>query len=148
MTRLRRPVRRCFAALALALASGLHGGPRAHADDRQPAPPKIFFPEPDAIATAEIAQLIDNSFADVNKAPVARDVLVRRFGLWSIPPLLARIERDANATVVWNALLAIGSLRRNFGPSPHLWPAVPVLAKILRSGGDPSRRRSKGSDPG
>ena len=84
----------------------------ASGDDRQPAPPRIFFPEPDTVASEEIAALLQNSFADVNKAPAAREALVRRFGLWSVRPLLDRIEKDGNVTVAWNAILAVGSLRR------------------------------------
>lgn len=126
-------------AVLAAVAVGV-GAPSARADDRQPVPPRIFFPEPDAATTAEIATLVENSFGDVNKAPVARDVLVRRFGLWAVAPLLARIEKDANGTIVWNSILTIGSLRRVLGPSPHLWPAVPVLTKVLRGGGEPTRR--------
>ena len=76
----------------------------------------------------------------MNKAPGAREILVRRYGLWSVPPLLERIEREANVTVVWNAILTIGSLRRVLGPSQHLWPAIRVLTKALSPGGEPYRR--------
>ncbi len=110
------------------------------ADDHQPTPPRIFFAEPDNTTWGEIAPLIENSFGDVNKAPVARDVLVRRFGLWAVPPLLERLDRDTNESVSWNAILAIGSLRRTLGPSQHLWPAIRALSKVLRTGSDPYRR--------
>lgn len=132
--------RAAVAALLAATAVGGATGGRARAEDRQPSPPRIFFASPDEATWGEIAPLIENSFGDVNKAPVARDVLVRRFGLWSVPPLLDRLDKDTNESVSWNAILALGSLRRALGPSQHLWPAIRVLTKVLRTGADPYRR--------
>ncbi len=137
------PVRRANSWVLLALFGAALSSHPLGADDRQPTPPRVFFPEPDRDPTSrdEIAALIDGSFADVNKAPAAREALVRRFGLWSVRPLLDRIEKDTNVTVAWNAILTIGSLRRVLGPSQHLWPAIPVLTKVLTTpGGEPYRR--------
>lgn len=109
-------------------------------EDLQPAPPRIFFAEPDTGTRNEIEALVDSSFADVSKAPLARDVLVRRFGAWSVPTLVARVRGATNETVVWNSELTLGSLRRALGPSQHLWPAIRPLLELLRSGSDPYRR--------
>ena len=141
----RRPPSAVLASAALAVgAFGLSalGGlsPVRAAEDLQPTPPRIFFAEPDAGTRLELEALIDTSFADVSKAPVARDVLVRRFGAWAIPPLVLRVRGATNETVVWNAELTLGSLRRALGPSQHLWPAIRPLLELLRAGSDPYRR--------
>lgn len=129
-----------LAPAALALGA-LGGGPPARAaEDLQPAPPRLFFAEPDAAVRAEIEGLVDTSFADVSKAPVARDVFVRRFGAWSVPTMVARVRGAMNETVVWNCELTLGSLRRTLGPSQHLWPAIRPLLELLRAGSDPYRR--------
>lgn len=127
-----------FGALALSALGGL--APARAAEDLQPAPPRLFFAEPDAATRTEIEGLVDTSFADVSKAPVARDVLVRRFGAWSVPTMVGRARGATNETVVWNCELTLGSLRRRLGPSQHLWPAIGPLLELLRSGSDPYRR--------
>ena len=73
------PAALAFGTLALC-AMGVLAPARA-AEDLQPAPPRVFFAEPDAATRAEIEGLVDTSFADVSKAAVARDVFVRRFGV-------------------------------------------------------------------
>ena len=124
-------------ALALTLASA-----RARAgDDVQPAPPILLFADPDEPARKTIDELVQNGFGDVSKAVVARDLLVRRFGLWAVRPLVERTTAGANEAIVRNAVLTLGSLRRAYGPSQHLWPAVPALAAtVRREGSEPWRR--------
>ena len=139
LLRRRRASRAALFAATLALVPAARPSP-ARAEDRQPVPPRVFFASPDDITAAEITQLIETSFADVNKAPLAREALVRRFGLWAVPPLLDAIKRDANAAIVWNSILTVGSLRRALGPSQHLWPAIRVLSRVLRGGGESYRR--------
>lgn len=123
--------------------AGLLGlsGPGARADDVQPVPPRLFFAEPDDRTRAQIDDVIDKTFGDVTKVVAGRELLLRRFGLWSVPPLVERLRAGQNETIVRNATLALGALRREFGPSPHLWPAVPALTAVLRrEGTDPWRR--------
>jgi hypothetical protein len=113
----------------------------AGADDVQPIPPRLFFGEPDTVAKQQIDELISNSFGDISKAVAARDVLVRRFGLWSAPQLVERIKTGANETIVRNALLTIATLRREKGASEFLWPAIPALSAALKKeSADPWRR--------
>gem|GEM_PF-2253639 len=117
------------------------GGAPAAGDDVQPAPPRLFFAEPDERARAQIDEIVEKHFGDVSKAVVGRDVLVRRFGLWSVPPLVERVRAGQNETLVRNAILTLGALRRTYGPSPFLWPAIPALTAVLkREGSDPWRR--------
>ncbi len=136
----RPPPAAAFVPLALALAAVGGLSPARADEDLQPTPPRIFFAEPDAATRLEIEALIDTSFADVSKAPVARDVLVRRFGPWSVAPVVQRVRGATNETVVWNAELTLGSLRRSLGPSQLLWPAIRPLLELSRAGSDPYRR--------
>ena len=137
--RLRRALALC-AAVSAAL-SGL--SPRAARADRdeEPIPPVLFFSEPDAEAKEDIERIIGTSFADLSKAVEARDVLVRRFGLVCVPLLVSRLEAGTNEPETWNAALTFATLRRVYGPSHLLWPAIRPLVKVLRStSGDPWRR--------
>jgi hypothetical protein len=123
---------------ALALPGG--GRVAGAAPDEQPAPPRIFFAEPDAETRKAIDDLISSSFGDLSKGVAAREVLVRRYGLWSVKPLVERVRAAANETIVRNAMLTLASLRREHGPSPHLWAAVPVLVTTLKTSAEPWRR--------
>ena len=140
---LRRRLRGAFVPL-LGLAALLGGAtPRAvrAEGETEPTPPILFFPDPDAEAKEEIERIINTSFADVSKAVEAREILVRRFGLVSVPILVAILEAASNEPEMWNAALTIGTLRRTYGPSHLLWPAIRPLTKVLKtSSGDPWRR--------
>ncbi|HVG94445.1 MAG TPA: hypothetical protein VND21_08365 [Planctomycetota bacterium] len=140
----RRPTARkaAYAAAVLLALSLLPGTPRAAGDDDlQPLPPRIFFSQPDEEARREIDELLDNASGDVTKSAEAREILVRRYGLWAVPQLVERIEAGNNEAIVRNAVLTIGSLRRRLGPSQHLWPAIRPLTTLLRKeGAEPWRR--------
>src|SRR5205085_10341402 len=128
--RLRRPLVTLLL-LATALAARAGAPPAAAAgDDEEPLPPVLFFGTPDPETRKQIEDVIDETSGDVSKAPHGRDLLVRRFGLWSAPAVVARIEAANNVPQVWNAALTIGSLRRAVGPSSLLWPAVRPLVKL------------------
>jgi hypothetical protein len=133
-----RPHARARRLLGLLLLGALPAGVVA-ADDREPRPRAIFFPEPDAEARRQMLDLVETSFGDVTKAVEAREVLVRRFGLWSAPLLAAHVDAAANQTEAWNAALTLGTLRRVEGPSPALAVAVRPLSKLLRAR-EPYRR--------
>ena len=128
------------ASLVVLLATATPRAVRAESEV-EPLSPVIFFPEPDAEAREDIERVINTSFADVSKAVEAREILVKRFGLVSVPQLVARLESGSNEPEMWNAALAIGTLRRTYGPSHLLWPAIRPLTKVLKTAsGDPWRR--------
>lgn len=133
--------RRAGAGLAVAAAVALLGRVPARAADEQPTSRPIFFPEPDERTRAQIEDVVDKHFGDVGKAPYGRELLVARFGFWAVPVLADRLRAGANETVVRNAALTLGALRRERGPSPCHAPAVPALTAVLRRDGtDPWRR--------
>ncbi|MBL9085727.1 MAG: hypothetical protein JNM10_01160 [Planctomycetia bacterium] len=141
MSRRRRLPRVGGACALLAVLAAAPAGRGAAADDLQPEPPRLFFADPDERARAQIDEIIERSFGDVSKAVVGRDVLVARFGLWSVSPLVLRVRAGTNETIVRNSILTLGALRRTYGPSRFLWPAVPALTEVLkREGSDPWRR--------
>ncbi len=131
MRRSAAPLAILAAASLCALAALPH---RARAgDDREPSPPWVFFPKPDDPAAADIEDVIQGSFGDVNKVVEGREALVKRFGLWSLPALAQRVDRDANEPQTWNSALTIGALRRTHGAAPAFWPAVAPLVKLLKA---------------
>jgi hypothetical protein len=134
------PRRRLAAALvALGLLAAPGAPPAAAADDLEPTPPPIFFPEPDPQTAEQIEDLIDNSFGDQNKVVAARETLVRRYGLVSLPALVRRVESGGNEAETWNAALAIGMLRAALGPAPEFAPAIAPLTRLLKAA-EPWRR--------
>ena len=127
----RRTALRCA---ALGFLAVLCAAPRAaRADDLEPLPPLFFFPEPDPEGKKEIEDLIDTEFGASDRAPHARDLLVRRYGLTSVPELVRRIKAGTNVVQTWNAILTIGTLRRTYGPSQWLWPAIRPIVDVLKS---------------
>lgn len=128
--------------VGLATVGAAAAGRTARGDgDLEPLPPMLLFPEPDDVAREEIERIINTSFADVSKAVEAREILVRRFGLVAVPVLVARLEAASNEPEMWNAALTLGTMRRTYGPSHLLWPAIRPLTKVLKtSSGDPWRR--------
>src|SRR5205085_608514 len=149
---LRSRVALCMAALLVAFVARGGTAPRAAAatDETEPIPPVLFFAFPDLVETKkQIDELIDGSFADTTKAVRAREILVRRFGLWSVPSLLERVAAPTNVPQAWNSELAIASLRRTYGPSYLLWPTIRPLVKNLESQGtDPFVRAVAALAPG
>jgi hypothetical protein len=109
------------------------------AEDREPKARAIFFPEPDPEARRQMIDLVETSFGDVTKAVEAREVLVRRFGLWSVPLLASVVDTAANQTETWNAALTLGTLRRLEGPTLALTGAVRPLTKLVKAK-EPYRR--------
>jgi hypothetical protein len=132
--------RRALLGVAAAALAALAPMPsRAAAEDREPKPRAIFFPEPDAEARRQMVALVETSFGDVTKAVEAREILVRRYGLWSVPVLVESVDTAANQTETWNAALTLGTMRRVEGPSPFLGAAVRPLTKLLKAR-EPYRR--------
>lgn len=131
----RRGGRRRLWALSLSvLAAALSGG-RAQADseeDLEPRPPWVFFTQPDEEAARLIDGLFENSFGDLNKAVTARDLLVRRFGVWSVPRLKAELDAAQNDSGVLNATLTVIALRGAVGPAPELLPLIKPLVEAAR----------------
>jgi hypothetical protein len=135
-------VRRTALAAGLALLAGVAPGwgRRAAADGAEPPPHPVFFEEPDEETAREIAALITNSFKDQNKFADALRLFVRRYGLVAVPALVRVIEADKNEPEVWASMLTIAALRREHGPAPQLWRALPPLVKHLRETPEPWRR--------
>ncbi len=112
--------------------------------DLEPLPKAIVFTEPevyDPPTHAEVVDQIDGSFADLNKVVLARDRLIFRYGLVSMPALRATLfSGAASRTHAWNALLTIGAFRDTCGPSPETRIALSEMVKLLSdTGSDPHR---------
>lgn len=116
----------------------------ARSDDKapyEPRPPWIFFPEPDAKTAAEIDALVTNSFGDLSQIVAARDQLVRRYGVVSVPRLALELRRAVRVNAVLGCELTVWALRDRVGPARELWPLLEPLVALLRdSGGDPYLR--------
>ncbi len=132
--------------LLLLLVPLLCGAPFAVADtadrDIEPEPPWVFFPTPDAATAREIDEIV-GGFGDPNKAVFSRDILIRRFGLWSAPMLVAVLaaeEEARNQSKTWNAALTAYAMRDLFGNARELWPLVPPLVDLLEDSAEPYRR--------
>ena len=121
------------AAVLLVLACAKAGAPppAVASEDEEPLAPSLFFGTPDSETRKQIDDVIDGGFGDVSKAPRVRLALLSRWGLWSVPSLVTRVETASNVPHAWNSALAIGTLRREIGPSSLLWPAVRPLTKRL-----------------
>ncbi len=131
----RRPGRRGWlrAGLLLLPWAGLAGAPlEAADDDLEPRPPWVFFTTPDDEAARAIDLAVENGFGDLNKAVTARELLVRRFGLWSVPRLAAEVEAQRNDSGVLNATLTTIALREALGPAPALLPLLKPLIDAAR----------------
>lgn len=108
-------------------------------EDLEPRPPWIFFSQPDEETARLIDGLFENSFGDLNKAVTARDLLVRRFGVWSVPRIKAELDAAQNDSGVLNATLTVIALRGAVGPAPELLPLVKPLVEAARHS-EPWRR--------
>ncbi len=139
-SRFRAGVARC-ALLALFAATLGPGLPSARADerDREPAPPAVFFPDPDPVTAKEIEELEENSYEDLNKAPVARDLQVRRYGVWSVSKLAFDLRQQSVEARTWNAALTAFALRDRLGDAPELWPLLEPLVRIVEVSPEPYR---------
>lgn len=135
----------CLLILPFLLPFALVSGPEALAADPfaerdvEPEPPWIFFPEPDEATAREIGKVVE-AFGDLDRAVVARDLLVRRFGVWSAPELVRLIVAQANLPRTWNAALTTYALRDELGNARELWVLVQPNVRLLEEGADPYRR--------
>ena len=112
--------------------------------DLEPLPKHIVFTDPevyDPPTYAEIVDQIDGSFADLNKVVLARERLIFRYGLVSMPALRNTLYSGAaSRTHSWNALLTIGAFRDTCGPTPESRIALSEMLKLLSdTGSDPHR---------
>ena len=120
----------------------------AHANDLalQPLPPKIVFPDPqenEPRTFEDISAVLESSFADLNKVVVARQRLVRRFGVVSTSRLVHALrggDRSVSQPHAWNAALTLAALRDTHGPSPAVQRSLPALLKMLQAGGEANGR--------
>lgn len=131
-----------WAVLVALLFGGGAAASRSATTDRElePPPPWIFFPDPDAETAAEISQLVENSFGDINKTALARELLVRRYGLWSVQKLHRVMKEETNESRTWNAALTASALRDRLGNAPQLWPLLDPLADLADHSAEPYRR--------
>lgn len=114
------------------------GAAESRDEDKEPVPPAIFFAVPDEPTRVEIGVLISNSFGDRNKVVHARELLLDRYRLLAVPQLVrelegARSDRGKNQPGLLNSTLVVGAMRDAYGPSPHLWPALDPLLRVLVS---------------
>ena len=106
----------------------------------EPAPPWIFFPNPDKLTAIEISELVENSFGDINKTALARDLLVERYGLWSVQKLHFVLKKEANESRTWNAALTAYALRDRLGNAPQFWSLLDPLVQLAGHSREPYRR--------
>jgi hypothetical protein len=134
--------RAVLSALLLALLA-LGGARRTRADEgppQEPAPPWLFFPEPDEATAALIQQVVENTSADLSQIAAGREVLVRRVGLWSVPRLVFEVRQASDEPATWNAALTLSALRDVKGAAVELLPAVEPLANLALEGREEWRR--------
>jgi hypothetical protein len=130
--------RKALAGAALGCVLGLlalaPGAGAAEERDLEPLPPVLAFPVPawrdmDLGTDRAIRDLIRNHFADLSGVVLARERLVRRYGLLCIPAL---VEQDgANVTQTWNAALTLGALRDLNGSAPEFDGVPEALTRLL-----------------
>jgi hypothetical protein len=108
---------------------------RAHAGEEnlEPRPPWIFFTTPDEETARAIDALVNNSFADYNKIVGARDLLVRRYGAWSVDRLYHELIGATNQPALLNSILTVAALRGRMGAAPELAVFVRPLIELARS---------------
>ena len=111
--------------------------------DLQPVPPRIVFENPEDFepeTLVEISAQIEESFADLNKVTLARERLIRRFGLVSVIRLRQSLRggsgRGISQPHAWNAALTLAGMRDALGPAPAIQRAIPDLFKMLTGGGE------------
>ncbi len=121
--------------LGLLLLLGPAGGlPPVAAEDLEPVPPALPFPDPawrdmDPETDQQVRSLIRDHFAELGGVQLARRRLVLRFGLLAAPALAA--QDGGNVTQTWNAALTLGALRDVWGPAPELSVALDPLTRLL-----------------
>ncbi len=127
--------------LFLLLGFGVPRGVRADVErDLEPPPPWVFYPDPDPRTADEISTLLENSYDDLNKVVVARDLFVHRYGLWSVQKHYLVLKREANESRTWNAELTVSALRDTLGNAPQLWPVLEPLVDLADHSAEPYRR--------
>jgi hypothetical protein len=135
------------ALLLLALLLPLAGLPQAAAEgerDLEPVPRVVLFSDPsdgghDLETQRVIEAEIQRSFASLGTVVAAREVLVRRFGVLSVPALLAALQRS-NQTEGWNAALTTAGLRDTEGPALELKALLRPLVRTLSTSANPHDR--------
>ena len=114
----------------------LLAAPLSAAEDpeRQPVPPPIVFPNPDPHDLESNREIGDEvAIVDLARIQDARERLVRRFGLVSVP-LLVQATRSDNQPRTWNALLTLAALRDTAGPAPELLGLMPGRSNVVDAG--------------
>nr|MDJ0520618.1 hypothetical protein [Planctomycetota bacterium] len=82
---------------------------------------------------------IQRSFAALGGVVRGRDLLVRRFGVLSVPALLDALQRN-NQTEGWNAALTAGGLRDHEGPALELRALLRPLVRLASTSSNPHDR--------
>lgn len=143
---LRTPRR--FALLLLGLLLPLSGLPDAAAEgerDLEPVPRVVLFSDPghrdhDLDTQRAVEATIQRSFASLGSVVDARDLLVRRFGVLSVPGLLTVLQRRSNQTEGWNAALTVAALRDTEGPALELKALLRPLVRTVATSANPHDR--------
>lgn len=111
--------------------------------DLEPSPPWVFFDKPDPRTAEEIAALV-KGFDDLNQVIPAREALVKRFGVLSVPRLVRVLGAEGtqarNEPHTWNAALTASALRNTWGNARELWPLLEPLARLADQSAEPYRR--------
>ena len=132
--------------LLACLGTGLRGATADEAEERdlEPIPRGIVFTDPgaqrpslDPETDEAVRGIIQRSFASLGSVVDARELLVKRYGLVSVPALREVLEANRNVTEVQNACLTVAALRDQEGSAFELLPTLKPLVKVLGGTGDP-----------
>ncbi|MFV1958686.1 MAG: HEAT repeat domain-containing protein, partial [Planctomycetota bacterium] len=147
-----RPGRRTWRRLRSALLSALpvllllalptRRAAPGEAGDRnlEPAPPWIFFSDPDPVTEEIISAATNRGFGDLNQVVSARRLLVERFGVWSVRKLAVEIRKANNQPRLWNSALTVYCLRDTLGNARELWGLIGPLTRVMEESGEPYSR--------
>lgn len=132
--------------LLVCLGTGLRGAAASEGEERdlEPVPRGVVFSDPaqqrpplDPETDTAIRGEIQRAFASLGSVVEARELIVRRYGLVSVPALRDVLDANRNVTEVWNACLTVAALRDLEGSAFELLPTLKPLVKVLGGSGDP-----------
>ncbi len=133
-------------ALLLAVCGFTPSGAAAEDErDLEPLPRVLVFPDPAEVdrhlqTSRTIEDQVQRNFASLGTVAGARHVLVRRFGVLSMPALMALLRKDNAETQGWNAALTVAALREVHGPAIEIKPALRPLVRTLTGSAKPHDR--------
>jgi len=133
-----------LAPLLLLAGGALFGGSPARAAEDEQRPNRNLEPLPRAVAfgvtdegrfNVKAAEIIEHeiqrTFASLGEVTGGRALLVRRFGVLSVPALRTSMVRAQNVTETWNAILTVGALRDAEGAAVEIKAALKPLLRHL-----------------